>query len=497
MIGTLASRITGLLREVLLVSLFSAKVSDAFRIAWTVPNLFRELLAEGALTNAIIPSYQELPEHERRAFSGATFSILFLINAFLLALAIISAPLIVDLLLANQSHVDRELAVMMTRILFPLLMAVSFSAVAMGILNSEEHFFAPAWAPVALNVVMIILMLTFKGNAQWLAVAAVLGGIAQFLIQLPSLAKHKLLPKLGAWWHPKLAIVLMLMAPFAFTTGARQFLNVIAQRIVSNEQLFMAGAVSAYSIAGMLYALALGLFGISPALAYYSRLSSDAIHDKEKVKSTLAEGIRFISFLCVPASLILVVFSEPIVKTLFGLLKPGEGQETTIQLAILAIQPLGLTVFPAGLINFTVRPFYIRKKVRAPIIISVIFTFFTAILFVLLAPGLGIRGLTAATAFSAWLQFMVLLYWVKRDEGLSLKPIVWYMARVWLAASLAVFLAFVLTTYLMALFPEISPWFKYLLELSVAGVIVIVSYLGFAHLMKLPELSQLIKRFRR
>jgi putative peptidoglycan lipid II flippase len=164
--GTLASRASGLLREVLLIALFPVRASDAFRLAWTVPNLFRELLAEGALTNAFIPIYQRLRGDDRRAFAGAMLSVLALANAVLLALALLGAPWIVDLLLARDANVDRELAVQLVRLTFPVLFAISLSALAMGVLNAEERFFAPAWAPVLLNLVAIAAMLAFPGEAR-------------------------------------------------------------------------------------------------------------------------------------------------------------------------------------------------------------------------------------------------------------------------------------------------------------------------------------------
>jgi len=222
MIGTLASRISGLVRASLLLQLFPQAATDAFNVAWKVPNLFRELLAEGALTNSFIPIYKALPREEGRRLAGALFAALALLNALLLGLAIWAAPWLVGLLLQPASVVDFELAVQLTRIIFPVLAAISLSALAMGILNAEERFFAPAWAPVALNLVVIGVMLIWPGQAPMLALGVVLGGVAQLLVQLPALLRGRLLPALSGLWHPSLGLVLLLMAPFALTTGARQ-----------------------------------------------------------------------------------------------------------------------------------------------------------------------------------------------------------------------------------------------------------------------------------
>ena len=136
MVGTLASRVTGLLRGALFVQLFSPAVTDAFNVALRVPNLFRELLAEGALTSAFVPAYKALPRDDAKRLAGALFSLLLVANAVLLLVAVWAAPVIVDLLVADDAQIDVSLTVALTRAVFPLLGALSFSALAMGVLNA-------------------------------------------------------------------------------------------------------------------------------------------------------------------------------------------------------------------------------------------------------------------------------------------------------------------------------------------------------------------------
>ncbi len=479
--GTLASRVSGLVREVLLVALFPVRASDAFRLAWTVPNLFRELLAEGALTNAFIPIYQRLKGDDRRAFAGAMAGVLALVNAALVGLALMGAPFIVDLLLASGSNVDRDLAVLLLRITFPTLAAISLAALAMGVLNAEERFLAPAWAPVALNVVAIAAMLAFPGQAVVLAWGVVLGGIAQAAVQWPAMRRAGVTPRLGSLWHASMPLALALMAPFAFTTGARQFLNVVAQRIVSDAALFPPGAVTAYALSAMLFSLALGLFAISPAVAYFSRLGNVAAEGGTAFRDTLAEGIRFIVLLSAPTGLVLYAFAEPSVRVVFELLRPAAGQDTTIALAVLAIAPLGLALAPAGLVNFLLRPFFVRGRVVAPVALSVAFTVATAGLFVLLAPRYGIAGLSWATALSMTLQTAVLLGWMTRAEGLDLRATLLYLARVGVAAVAAVALARAVATAALG-FVDATGWTLQLVELAIGGVVLVAAYaaLGLA-----------------
>ena len=485
--GTLASRVTGLLREMLLVALFPVRASDAFRLAWTVPNLFRELLAEGALTNAFIPLYQRLRGPERRVFAGAMLAVLALANGLVLALALLAAPWIVELLLARDANVDRELAVQLVRLTFPVLFAISLSALAMGVLNAEERFFAPAWAPVLLNLVAIAAMLAFPGEAHMLALGVVLGGVAQALVQWPAMRRAGVAPLLGRWWHASLPLALALMVPFAFTTGARKVLNVVAQRIVSNEALFPAGAVTAYALATMLFSLALGLFAISPAMAYYARLGNLAAEGSSDFAATLEAGTRFILLLTLPAGAATFAFAEPAVRTVFELLPPAQGQDVTIALAVRALAPLGLALPAAGLVNYLLRPFFVRQRVRAPVALSAGFTLFTGLLFVLLAPRYGIAGLSWGTAIAMSLQALVLLAWLRRTEGLDLRAVLSQGVRVGIAALPAVAAAVWLTG---AAIPTLglSPWWTSLTTVVMGGASALLAFVLVAFALGVPEL---------
>jgi putative peptidoglycan lipid II flippase len=440
--GTLASRVSGLLREILTVAFLSARASDAFRIAWVIPNLFRELLAEGALTNAFVPTYQRLSAQQRRAFAGAMAALLALVNAVLLALVLFFAPAIVDLFLAADSHVDRDLTIALLRVAFPVLSAISASALAMGILQAEERFFAPAWAPVALNVAAIAALVIWPGEAIALAWGVSAGGLLQALVQLPAMARARLLPRLGRFWHAAMPAALALMLPFAFTTGARQITNVVAQRIVSNEALFAPGAVTAYALASLLFGLLLGLFAISPAVAFYARLGNLASSgDAAGFAATLGDGARFILLLTLPAGAFAFAFAAPAVGVTFGLLRPAPGQEVAIALAAEALAPLGFALPAVGLANFLLRPFYVRGRVWAPVATSVAFTLLTAIAFTLLAPRFGIAGLSWATAAAAFAQATLLLVWLRGSERLPLRAVASEGAKVAVVAVAAALVA--------------------------------------------------------
>ncbi len=492
MVGTLASRVTGLLKNSLLAQFFPTAVIDAFVTAFKVPNLFRELLAEGALTNSFIPVYKRLDPEDARRMAGALLALLLIVNGLLLVGAYLGAPLVANLLIASNGNVDVVLTTRLVRIVFPFLTAISLSALAMGLLNAEERFLAPAWAPVALNVVTVTLMALFPGQAVMLAAAHVLGGVAQLAVQLPALARAKLLPRMAGLWHPALASVLLLMVPFAFTAGGRQVLNVVASNIITGID---AGAQGAFYLADLFLSLALGLFSISPALAYYSRLSDHAVHAPEAFAPTLAEGLRFITFLTVPAGVALALLAAPAVDVVYNwrslMGTPMDAQLRSFTIA--ATMPLGFAVFPIGAFNLLVRTFYVRRLVRTPVLLVLIFLSVQGALYWALSHVWGIAGVAWATAIAAWLQLLVAAYLVARREGFGLAAWAREAAKVWLATGVAAGAA-ALALYLV---PLPAGWWGQVARLVVGGAVLMAAFAGVGAALGLPELKTLAGRLRR
>lgn len=490
--GTLASRVSGLVRNSLLNALFSKEISDAFITAFKVPNLFRELLAEGALTNSFIPIYAGLEPAEQRRLSGALLGMLTLVNGLLMLLAYVTAPLLARLLIADPANVDVALTAQLVRIVFPFLPAISFSALAMGILQAEERFLAPAWAPVALNVVTIALMAIFPGQAVMLTLAHVLGGVAQLVVQIPTLVRLKLLPRLAGLWHPAMGGVVLLMLPFAFTTGGRQVLNVVASNVVTG---IAAGAQTAFYNADLFLSLALGLFSISPALAFYSRLADNAVRDPHEFNDTLEQGLRFITFLTVPAGLALAVMARPAVEVIFNwksLYGPGL-DSARLTLSMAATAPLGLSVFPLGMFNLLVRVYYVRQKVVTPVVVVLVFLVLQGALYVLLAGPYGIAGLSWGTVIASWIQLGVLVALVYRLERFALGAYLRYLARVWLAGLLAAGAAVLVLRGV----PLPGGWTGALAQVGAGTVVLAVGYALLGALLGLPEIRQLLRYLRR
>ena len=490
--GTLASRVTGLVRNSLLAQFFPPAILDAFVTAFKVPNLFRELLAEGALTNSFVPIYKRLDAADARQLAGALLSLLLIVNGVLLIVAYVTAPFVARLLISDAGNVDVELTTRLIRIVFPFLPAISLSALAMGILNAEERFFAPAWAPVALNVVTVTCMALFPGHAVMLAAAHVFGGVAQLIVQVPALVRLGALPRLGALRHPELVNVALLMVPFAFTAGGRQVLNVVASNVITGID---AGAQGAYYLADLFLSLALGLFSISPALAFYSRLSAHAATDEQSFGATLEDGLRFITFLTVPAGLALWSFGGPAVDVVYNWrsLVGGSMDPVLREFTIAATAPLGLAVFPLGVFNLLVRTFYIRGNVRTPVVLVLVTLVLQAGLYLALAPRLGIAGVSWAVAIGSFVQLLLAGWLVHRAERFGAVRVATYTLKVWFAAGVATAAA----VGAVALLRLGDGWFAQLGTLVIGGVVLVAVYGALCLAVRLPEVRALARRFRR
>lgn len=491
--GTLASRVTGLVRNSLLAQFFPTAAVDAFVTAFKVPNLFRELLAEGALINSFVPVYKRLAPADAKRLSGAMLSLLALLNGVLLLVAYLAAPLLARLLIADAGHVDVELTTRLIRVVFPFLLAISLSALAMGLLNAEERFAAPAWAPVALNVVTAGLMAAFPGQAVALALAHVLGGAAQLAVQVPALVRAGLLPRPRLPWHPALTGIAVLMVPFAVTTSGRQVVNVVASNVVTGID---AGAQGAFYLADLFLSLGLGLFGVSPALAYYSRISAHAARgDDEAFAGSLAEGVRLIAFLAAPASAAIAVLAPQVVDVVYNW-RSLLGQPMDAALRAYTVQataPLGLAVFPLAVHALLVRTFYVRGRVGPPVAIALATLTLQGALYHALAGPFGVAGVGAAVAVAGWAQLALTAVFVARHERFSVAAFTGHAARALAAAGLAAGAA-----YLAALvLPAPATWAGSLLELVVGGVAFVAVYAAAAALLGLPELAAARRLLRR
>ncbi|MGD9901917.1 MAG: murein biosynthesis integral membrane protein MurJ [Vicinamibacterales bacterium] len=431
--ATMTSRVLGLVREQVLAYWFGAgDAMDAFLVAFRVPNLVRDLFAEGAMSAALVPTFSRVLATEGRdrawRLGNSVINALLLVTGALVALAILFAEPIVGLLAAGFTAVPGkfELTVLMTRIVAPFLALVALAAACMGMLNSLNVFFVPALSPAMFNAVSIAAVVTLvpvaaaAGIQPILAVAVggLVGGLGQVLLQWPALRAQgfRYRPTLDLA-DPGLKRVLILMGPGTVGLAATQ-LNVFVNTVVATGE--GTGAVSYLGYAFRVMYLPIGLFGVSIATAAtpaMSRLAAAA--DTPRMRSTLAAAIALMLTLNVPATLGLVVLAEPIVRLLF---ERGSFSAADTVATAAAVQLYALGLVGYSVVKIVSPTFYALGRSRTPVAVGIAAVLLNAVLSVTSAPLLGYRGLALSASIAALVNAGTLVWLARGALGGLLLP---------------------------------------------------------------------------
>ncbi len=421
---TLVSRITGYLREKVVALLFGASArTDAFIVAWRIPNMLRDIVGEGAMSSAFIPIYAEISERrseeEARAFVGrAIGTFAFLLTGITVA-GILFSPLLVDLL-AHQFRSNPwqfDLTVSLNRWLFPYIFLVSVAALFQGVLNARHRFAVPAAAPIFMNLGFIAATLLLAPRlsepSYALAAGVLAGGILQMAVQWPQLARLKAVgrPALG-WRDPAVRSVLLLMAPRLFAYGINTINLTFATRFATE---LGTSNVSRLYFANRLKELVLGGFAVALATAILPVLSRQALAaDREEFKATLAFALRLIAFVTLPATVGLIVLRIPILRVLLqgGAFRADDTRATGDVLGSFA---LGLFFF--AIVRVVVPAFYALKDTRLPALAA----FADCAVFIAgcfaLTPRLALPGIALASSIAAAVNVAILIAVLRHREG--------------------------------------------------------------------------------
>ena len=324
--GILLSRIAGLVRERVLAQFFGTSLyADVFRAGLRMPNVLQNLLGEGTLSASFIPVYSELlhegKEEEAGRVAGAIFSLLFALAGGLALFGVIFAPVMTDVLLPGFEGERRELTIRITRILFPMTGILVMSAWALGILNSHRRFFVPYFAPVLWNGAMIAALFWFGGQlkpgALVVAVAwgALVGGLLQFGIQLPSVIRLE--RNLRIRWNTRLQPVrdaVRNAVPAIMGRGVVQLSGYVDFVLAS---LLAIGAVATISFALTIYILPVSLFGMSVAVAELPELARQRTAAAEVLRERTNAAVERISFYVIPSFIAFVLLGDVLVAALY------------------------------------------------------------------------------------------------------------------------------------------------------------------------------------
>lgn len=426
--ATLASRVMGYVRDMVMSWAFGTGLAaDAFYVAYRIPNLLRELLAEGSMSAAFIPVFTETLTKESKEsalhLANAVFARLLVILIVLTSLGMIFAPFIVKAIAWGwKFDADRDkflLAATLTRMMFPYLLFIGLAALAMGMLNSLRSFLTPALSPVMLNVMTIaavILSMQFLSRPiMGVAVGVVLGGLFQFLIQVPGLKKQGMMmqPEFRPT-HPGVKKIGLLALPVFLSSSVNQ-LNIFIGTIFAS---FLATGSIAYLFYGMRFIhFPLGIFGIAIATAVLPTMSVQAARrEMTEFRETFSFGLRLVFFIMFPAMAGLITLRVPIVNLL---LQHGHFDRTsTLGVAsALLYYAVGLWSF-AG-VRIVAQAFYSLQDTRTPVKIAII-ALFTNILcsaaFILWTP-LQHGGLALAASLASMLNISLLTVQLRKKIG--------------------------------------------------------------------------------
>ena len=476
--GTFASRILGLFREMAIAWVFGANATtDAFWVAFRIPNFMRRLFAEGSFSVAFVPVLTEVKETrshaELKELVARTTGTLGTILLVVTALGVLGASWVARIFAPGSIDEPVKLALTtdLLRLTFPFLLFVSLTALAGGILNSFNKFALPALTPIILNICMIAGALWLSPLLEvpimamgWAILAA---GILQLLVQFPSLRKLDLLtlPRWG-WRHAGVQKILRLMVPTLFGSSVAQ-VNLLLDTLIAS--FLITGSQTWLAQSDRLLEFPLGIFGVALGTVILPTLARHHVAtDREGFSKALDWGLRTTLLIAVPAMLALVILAKPILFTLF---QHGAFTVRDVEMASMSLSALALGLPAFALVKVVAPAFYARQNTRTPVRAGIIAMIASMLLNVVFVAALLVYWPAAADEGQGWWQ------------GLSSTPGL-HMGLA-LASASASYLNLALLWRALkreGVFQAQAGWMRHLLRLGLAcAVMVTVLCLGLWH----------------
>ena len=427
-VATLASRVLGLVRDTVLAAVFGAgNEMDAFVVGFRIPNLVRELFAEGAMSAAFVPTFtKHLTLKGKTAawqLGNNVLNTLLLVTGGLVTVGIVVAGPLVRAYAGDYDAIPGklDLTITLARVMLPFLTLAAIAAALMGMLNSMRHYFVPALAPAAFNVATIVCAIGLtplmpalgQPRIMAIAVAAIIGGLGQILVQWPTLRHEgfRYVPTLDRH-DPGLREVVMLMGPGTLGLAATQINLLVSTQLAVGQGT---GAVSWLQYAFRLINLPIGIFGVSIATAVLPAVARHAaVDDRQAVSRTLATGMALMLMVNVPASVGLIVLATPIVQLL---LERGHflRSDTLATAAAVQYYAIGLVGYSAARIATPV--FYALQRSRTAALLSVVTIAVNLGFSLILVRWMGFSGLALAGSLAMCIHGVLSLALLRRRLG--------------------------------------------------------------------------------
>ncbi len=441
-LSTLCSRILGLIRDVLMAAYFgAARTADVFYISFMIPNLFRRLVAEGALTISFIPVYTETLIHDgkdeamklaQKVMTAQAIFMLVIISA-----GMILSPYFMKFFFGRHDAPEiLSLSVNLTQMMFPYLFFVGFVAFAMGYLNSHRHFFSPAIAPVFLNVGMItgIVFLSrfFKEPVYGAACGVLIGGLLQLVIQIPYMIKEGFIFRISVdFKHPGIRKIFKMLTPALFGIAIYQINTLVSNMLAT---MIPEGSVSYIYYTNRLTELVLGVFIVSIGNVILPEMSRlNAMDDSKKFTKLFSDSVSAALFLAVPAAAALIAAGIPVISVIF---MHGKFSYNDVVLTYYSLVSASAGIIFVAALRITTPAFYAMKDTKTPVISAAASLVVNVVAgYILMHTPLKHAGLTLANTLSAIVQMGILLAMLnKKTGGIDMRQILKSLSKFIIAA---------------------------------------------------------------
>ncbi len=432
------SRVLGLVRETLIARAFGAsEMTDAFNVAFRIPNLLRRLFAEGAFSQAFVPILGEVStksgEKATKDLINVVATLLFWSVLIAVVIGVVFAPYLVLMIASGfKTSETYSISVVLTRMMFPYIGFISMVSLAAGILNTHKKFLIPAFTPVLLNLGMItgslVIAPYFSTPIYGLAIGVMLGGVLQLAIQIPALMRIGMMPKIGlgvqniqaALKNPEAIRILKLMGPAIFAVSVSQLSLIINTNIASHLQ---AGSVSWLSYADRLMEFPTALLGVAVGTVLLPSLSrANTNGDTDQAKSLMSWGIRLTFVMATPAAIALFIFGTPMAASLYHY---GKFTVHDVEMTRIALQAYGVGLIGLILIKILAPGFYAKQDIRTPVKIGLIVLVFTQCLNLIFVPYFAHAGLALSIGVGACLNAALLWIGLARKGNMLASNQAW------------------------------------------------------------------------
>ncbi|MEW6003213.1 MAG: murein biosynthesis integral membrane protein MurJ [Nitrospirota bacterium] len=452
-IATLMSRLLGYLKDMVLAKFFGATgFADTFFIAFRIPNLLRELFAEGSMSSAFIPVLTEYQSkqgiEEAKRLVRITFTFILIFIGLVCLIGIIFAPAIVTAIAPGFLQLPEKfsLTVFLTRVMFPFLLFISLSALVMGALNTRRIFFIPSLAPATLNISIIITVLTLTPRMEQpivaVAIGVALGGFVQFAFQLPSFFKngYTLMPKYD-FKHSGLKKMSLLIIPATMGMAVAQ-INIFVSTILASY--LPEGSITYLYYSMRLIQFPIGVFGVAMGMAVLPTLAEHAVTGNfDKLSEDFSFALRMLFFITVPAMVGLIALREPIVNILF---QRGNFDYTATLGTSQALLFYSMGIWSIVGVRVITASFYSMHDTKTPVQVAVVAVATNVLFSILLMKSLKHSGLALANSLASAMNFTLLFYFLRRKlKGIEEKGIFISFLKTLFASSIVGFLGGILT----------------------------------------------------